>query len=44
MAADAPYAPLVWEHTIVAVSKKISGFKQEPVNSDLWNVYEWKLQ
>jgi peptide/nickel transport system substrate-binding protein len=44
VAADAPYAPLVWEHTIVAVSKKISGFKQEPVNSDLWNVYEWKLQ
>jgi peptide/nickel transport system substrate-binding protein len=43
VANDAPYAPLAWVRTILAISTKLQGVKPEPVNSDLWNVYAWKL-
>jgi peptide/nickel transport system substrate-binding protein len=44
VAADAPYVPLVWFHSIKAISTRLENVKPEPVDSDLWNVYEWKLR
>jgi peptide/nickel transport system substrate-binding protein len=44
VAADAPYVPIVWTHTIFAISRKLDGVKPETVNSDFWNVYDWRLR
>jgi peptide/nickel transport system substrate-binding protein len=42
--ADAPYVPLVWTRIIFAISRKLDGVKPETVNSDFWNVYDWRLR
>jgi peptide/nickel transport system substrate-binding protein len=44
VAADAPYGPIVWIDTIYAISTQLDGVRPETVNSDLWNVYAWRLR
>jgi hypothetical protein len=44
LATDAPYVPLVWLYQIEAISTCLINMKPEPVNSDLWNVYDWELR
>lgn len=44
VAVDAPYVPIVWIHTIFAISRKLDGVKPETVNSDFWNIYDWRLR
>jgi peptide/nickel transport system substrate-binding protein len=41
--ADAPLVPLVWQKQFYAFTMKLTGFRAEPVNSDLWNVASWRL-
>jgi peptide/nickel transport system substrate-binding protein len=44
LAEDLPLAPLVWASVNYVVSDRIEHFKAEPINSDLWNAYEWTLK
>ncbi len=39
--ADAPIVPIVWTRYAYALRDGIDGVRPEPVNSDLWNVYDW---
>ncbi|MBD5633086.1 MAG: peptide ABC transporter substrate-binding protein [Candidatus Eremiobacteraeota bacterium] len=41
--AAAPLVPLVWQDQIYAYSARLTGLRPEPVNSDFWNVYAWRL-
>jgi peptide/nickel transport system substrate-binding protein len=41
--ADAPLVPLLWQRQIYAYTSKLSGVRPETVNSDFWNVYDWRL-
>jgi peptide/nickel transport system substrate-binding protein len=43
VAADVPLRPYCWRTAPYAVIRNLENFKPEPVNSDLWNVYEWRL-
>ena len=40
---DAPLVTLVWQKQIYVYSGAIEGLRPEPVNSDFWNVYAWRL-
>jgi peptide/nickel transport system substrate-binding protein len=44
VARDVPYAPLVWSHQIEAISTRLLNVSPEPVNSDLWNIWAWRLR
>ena len=41
--ADAPLVPLLWQKQFYAYTSKLSGVRPETVNSDFWNVYDWRL-
>jgi peptide/nickel transport system substrate-binding protein len=41
---DAPRVPLLWQRQIYVYNAALTGLRPEPVNSDLWNAYEWKLR
>ncbi len=41
--ADAPIVPIVWTRYAYALRDGLRGVRPEPVNSDLWNAYEWTL-
>jgi peptide/nickel transport system substrate-binding protein len=41
---DAPLVPLVWQKDIYVYNGALEGLRPEPVNSDLWNVWEWRLR
>jgi len=38
-----PVIPIAWPKTIYVVNNDLRGFKPEPVNSDFWNVQEWRI-
>jgi peptide/nickel transport system substrate-binding protein len=40
--AELPVYPLVWLKAVFAVSTRIDGIRPEPVNSDFWNVTDWR--
>jgi peptide/nickel transport system substrate-binding protein len=42
--ADAALTPLLWQKTIYVYNDRLEGLRPEPVNSDLWNVYQWRLR
>jgi peptide/nickel transport system substrate-binding protein len=44
LAEDDALVPLLWVSINYVVSDRIANFKAEPVNSDLWNAYEWRLK
>jgi peptide/nickel transport system substrate-binding protein len=39
----APLTPLLWQEQVYAFSAKLTGLRPETVNSDFWNVYDWRL-
>jgi peptide/nickel transport system substrate-binding protein len=41
--ADLPVVPIAWPEAIYAVNSDLRGFKPEPVNSDFWNIPEWRI-
>lgn len=41
--ADAPIVPIVWTRYAYVLRDGLRGVRPEPVNSDLWNVYDWTL-
>jgi peptide/nickel transport system substrate-binding protein len=41
--SDAPLVPLLWQKQVYAYTSKLSGVRPETVNSDFWNVYDWRL-
>jgi peptide/nickel transport system substrate-binding protein len=41
--SDLPVVPLAWDEAIYVVNSDMHGFQAEPVNSDFWNVNEWKI-
>jgi peptide/nickel transport system substrate-binding protein len=41
--ADCPRVPLLWQQQIYVYNTALTGLRPETVNSDLWNVYEWRL-
>ncbi|MBV8354168.1 MAG: hypothetical protein JO101_02525, partial [Candidatus Eremiobacteraeota bacterium] len=43
VATDVPYVPIVWARRISAVATNLAGVRAETVNSDFWNVYDWRL-
>ncbi|MDQ6824158.1 MAG: peptide ABC transporter substrate-binding protein [Candidatus Eremiobacteraeota bacterium] len=38
-----PVIPIAWPKAIYVVNNDLHGFKPEPVNSDFWNVQEWRI-
>ena len=38
-----PYVPICWERFVFSVNADLSGFQPETVNSDFWNVQDWKM-
>ena len=40
--ADLPVIPIAWPRFIYAVNADVRGFAPETVNSDFWNVQEWR--
>lgn len=40
---DLPIVPLAWDDAIYLVNSDLRGFKPEPVNSDFWNVQDWRI-
>lgn len=40
---DLPYIPIAWPSTIYAVNTRLRGFKPETLNSDFWNVANWRM-
>ena len=40
---DLPVIPIAWPRFIYAVNTDLRGFKPETVNSDFWNVQEWRI-
>jgi peptide/nickel transport system substrate-binding protein len=41
---DAPRVPLIWQTQIYVFNSALDGLRPETVNSDLWNVYAWRLR
>ena len=41
--ADLPIVPIGWPQAIYSVNLDLRGFKPEPINSDFWNVQEWRI-
>jgi peptide/nickel transport system substrate-binding protein len=41
---DAPYVPVLWQKQIYVYTGALEGLRPEPINSDLWNVYDWQLK
>ncbi|MBV9440703.1 MAG: peptide ABC transporter substrate-binding protein [Candidatus Eremiobacteraeota bacterium] len=41
---DAPIVPIVWQKTITGVATRLENVRPEPVNSDFWNVTDWRLR
>jgi peptide/nickel transport system substrate-binding protein len=41
--ADGPRVPLLWQRQLYVSNAALLGLRPETVNSDLWNVYEWRL-
>jgi len=39
---DLPYIPIAWLSTIYAVDARLRGFRPETLNSDFWNVANWR--
>jgi hypothetical protein len=37
-----PVIPIAWPRFIYAVNADVRGFAPETVNSDFWNVQEWR--
>jgi len=44
VAERVPVYPLVWTKAVFGVSTRVDGIRPEPVNSDLWNVADWRLR
>ncbi len=44
IATDAPYVPIVWPQAIYAISNRLDGVKPQPLSSDFWNVYAWRMR
>lgn len=43
VARDAPLPVLLWTEQVYVYNGNLTGFRPETVNSDFWNVYDWKL-
>ncbi len=41
---DGPRVPLLWQQQIYVYNAALTGLRPETVNSDLWNVYDWRLR
>jgi peptide/nickel transport system substrate-binding protein len=41
--AAAPLTELLWQKQFYAFSAKLTGLRPETVNSDFWNVYDWRF-
>jgi peptide/nickel transport system substrate-binding protein len=41
--AEIPVYPLVWKKAVFAIATRVDGVSPEPVNSDFWNVTNWRL-
>jgi peptide/nickel transport system substrate-binding protein len=41
--ADLPVIPIAWVDNVDVVNADLRGFKPEPVNSDFWNVSQWRI-
>jgi peptide/nickel transport system substrate-binding protein len=41
--AEVPVYPIVWQKAVFAVSTRVDGIRPEPVNSDFWNVTDWRV-
>ena len=39
----AAFIPLAWPETIYVYNNDLHGFRPEPINSDLWNVQDWRI-
>lgn len=39
---DLPYVPIAWADRTSAAVRDLSGLRPEPINSDFWNVYDWR--
>lgn len=37
-----PYVPLFWGERAYGVDRRLRNFRPEPINSDLWNVWQWR--
>jgi peptide/nickel transport system substrate-binding protein len=40
---DAPTRTVVWQEKVYVYNPKLRGLEPEPINSDLWNAYDWTL-
>ncbi len=40
---DLPIIPIAWMDNIDAVNADLRGFRPEPVNSDFWNIQQWRI-
>jgi len=41
---DVPIVPIVWRKAVEAIADRVDGVRPEPVNSDFWNVTQWRLR
>jgi peptide/nickel transport system substrate-binding protein len=44
LAALAPQPSLVWQKQLYVVNRELEGLRPETVNSDFWNVAQWRLR
>jgi peptide/nickel transport system substrate-binding protein len=40
---DLPFVPIAWERFAYAVNTDLHGLEPETINSDFWNVQDWKI-
>jgi ABC-type transport system substrate-binding protein len=44
LALDVPVIPLGLERSIYAVSRRLRGFRPNPLGRDFWNAWEWSVE
>lgn len=40
---DQPYIPILWIAEIHAINRRLSGYEPETINSQFWNVAQWRV-
>ncbi len=40
---DVPFVPIAWSSEIDVVNRRIAGYVPEPINSQFWNVAQWRI-